>query len=65
MGCCDEGVPGVAAGGKTVMGPGVAAAGVGAAGMFGMYSGPIWPQPDSAKAAHRNAKVDFTIRITD
>jgi hypothetical protein len=64
VGCCDAGVPGVAAGGKTVTGPVVLGA-VGAAGMFGMYNGPAWPQPASDNAAHRNAKVDFTIRITD
>ena len=58
-------MPGLAAGGKTVVGPAVAADGARAAGIFGMYNGPIWPQPDSVIAAHRNAKVDFTIRITD
>jgi hypothetical protein len=47
-----------------VTGPVVLGA-VGAAGMLGMYSGPAWPQPASDNAAHRNAKVDFTIRITD
>ena len=39
----------------------------GLVGTFGMYSGPVWPQPDSANAAaarERSASVDFTIRMT-
>jgi len=45
-------------------------AGVGAGrdGGFGMYSGPVWPQPARAPAnkaePERSARVDFTIRIT-
>lgn len=43
-----------------------AAAGAGLAGGFGMYSGPVWPQPASSAAAPiTSARVDFTIRITD
>jgi hypothetical protein len=47
-----------------VVGP-AAVAGARAVGILGMYNGPVWPQPDSVTAAQRNAKVDFTIRITD
>lgn len=49
-------------------------AGVGAGrdGGFGMYSGPVWPQPlrdalsrlASKTEPERNARDDFTIRIT-
>ena len=44
-------------------------AGVGAGldGGFGMYSGPVWPQPASRPSsiaeAERSAGEDFTIRI--
>ena len=44
-------------------------AGVGAGrdGGFGMYSGPVWPQPPSSTASmaepERSASDDFTFRI--
>ena len=42
-----------------------AGAGAGLAGGFGMYSGPVWPQPASSAAAPiMSARDDFTIRIT-
>jgi hypothetical protein len=70
-GCCEAGVPGKGAGGSTVVLAGVTT-GTGApgwagrgAGIFGKYKGPGWPQPARIKVVHRNAKVDFTIRITD
>jgi hypothetical protein len=61
-------------GGVAVAGNGGApAAGAGAAclgtGLTGMYSGPVWPQPDSRKASvmrpeQRGWNREFTIRIT-
>jgi len=42
-------------------------AGAGRLGGVGMYSSPVWPQPDSVATTavkERSARVDFTIRIT-
>jgi hypothetical protein len=38
--------------------------GAGLAGGFGLYSGPVWPQPASRAAPIMSARKDFTIRIT-
>jgi hypothetical protein len=52
-------------GGMTGIAGCAAGAVAGLAGGFGMYSGPVWPQPASSAAAPiKSARDDFTIRIT-
>jgi len=46
--------------------PGLPNSAAGLLGSFGIYNGPVWPQPvnNTAAAKTGNAKVNFTIRIS-